>query len=159
MTWLNCWRIDMQCLDWREHSSISWVVPADVVLQSRVSSIFDRPSVFSILALDTWWGVPCVSRQVWRAWGFLYSEKVPLKQGKEYVQPILCFTSLIVAKGFLVYNSLVPCHVGQWILETLFKWRLLSSWLVNFRWCKVNVRTRSTKIFIIDSMLNLSLLL
>ncbi|KAL5678983.1 hypothetical protein ACJX0J_005368, partial [Zea mays] len=28
-------RETFQCLDWREHSSISWVVPADVVLQSR----------------------------------------------------------------------------------------------------------------------------
>lgn len=28
----------LQCLDWREHSSIPWVVPANVVLQSRVST-------------------------------------------------------------------------------------------------------------------------
>ena len=89
----------MQCLDWREHSCIPWVVPANVVLQSRVSLIFYRPSVFytcpGYLISRAMYLVPGM-----KSMGFPIFKGSALEAG-EYVQLILFFTSLCCQR--------VPC--------------------------------------------------
>jgi hypothetical protein len=53
----------LQCLDWREHSSIPWVVPANVVLQSRIRrtwSILHPKEVPMKL-----WSIATICDQIW----------------------------------------------------------------------------------------------